>query len=55
MTNETNEKGEEVWNKPKHPAASSIQVGNIQVPIDNIFQDLNNATDGRDLFPSGIT
>lgn len=49
------EEGDGVWHKPRNPGVSSIQVGNIQISTDNVFQGLNKETEGGDLFPNSIT
>lgn len=43
------------WNKPKKPATSSFQDGELKVTTDNFFQDLVTTTEGGDLIPSSIT
>lgn len=51
------EEEQEAWHKPKKTTASSIQIGNIQVPTDNSFKELSLTAgrEGGDLFPSNIT
>lgn len=48
---------QEEWNKPKRTATTSIQVGNLEVPTSNIYQELvtNTVIEGGDLFPLGGT
>lgn len=42
------------WSKPK-TVATSFQVGEFDVPTDNIFQELSVLDEGGDLFPSSKT
>lgn len=47
------EEKQEIWEKPKQKASSSIQVGHIDVPTGNFFEELVTGIveEGGDLFP----